>query len=350
MKKRIIVVFSVITALMFTFLSGCGKDKVVLNVYNWAEYIDKSLITKFEKETGIKINYEMFETNENMMAKLEAGGTNYDLIFPSDYLIEEMIKKDMLQKINFDNIPNFKYIDDRFKNLEYDPDNEYTVPYFWGTLGILYNTEIVKEPVTSWDILWDEKYAGQILMLDSMRDTIGAALKRLGYSVNSTDPQEIEQAKKSLIEQKKLVNGYYVDEIVDMMINGDAALALDWSGAAMDIYWQDVDYIKYAVPEEGSNLWFDCMVIPKTSQHKKEAEMFINFLLDPENAYQNSEFVGYTSPNKAALEMMKADNPEVFDMPAYMPSDDILERCEVFKDLGSAKELYNQAWIEISAQ
>ena len=247
MKKVIIFVFTVITALMLTLLSGCGKDRVVLNVYNWGDYIDKSLIAKFEKETGIKINYEMFETNEHMMAKLETGGTNYDLIFPSDYLIEEMIKKDMLQKIDFNNIPNFKYIDDRFKGLDYDPNNEYTVPYFWGTLGILYNTDMVDEPVNSWDILWDEKYAGKILMLDSMRDTIGVALKRLGYSVNSTDPKEIEEAKNSLIEQKKLVNGYYVDEIVDMMINGDAAIALNWSGAAMEIYWQDVDYIEYAV-------------------------------------------------------------------------------------------------------
>jgi len=348
MKKRMFIIFSLAAALIFTIFSGCGNNKVVLNVYNWGEYIDKSLISKFEKETGIKVNYELFETNEHMMAKLETGGTNYDLIFPSDYLIEEMIKKDMLQKINFDNIPNFKYIDDRFKSLDYDPKNEYTVPYFWGTLGILYNTNMVKEPVKSWDILWDEKYAGQILMLDSVRDTIGVALKRLGYSVNSTDPEEIKEAKNSLIEQKKLVNGYYVDEIVDMMINGDAALALDWSGPAMDIYWQDVDYIKYAVPEEGSNLWFDCMVIPKTSQHKEEAEMFINFMLDPENAYQNSEFVGYTSPNTAALEMMKEENPEVFEMPAYMPSDEILDRCEVFKDLGSTKELYNQAWMEIT--
>lgn len=350
MKKRFVVVFLIAAALMLAILPGCGNNKVVLNVYNWGEYIDKSLIANFEKETGIKINYEMFETNEHMMAKLETGGTNYDLIFPSDYLIEEMIKKDMLQKINFENIPNFKYIDDRFKNMEYDPQNEYTVPYFWGTLGILYNTEMVTEPVNSWDILWDEKYTGQILMLDSMRDTIGVALKRLGYSVNSTNPQEIEQAKNSLIQQKKMVNGYYVDEIVDMMINGDAAIALNWSGAAMDIYWQEVDYIEYAVPEEGTNLWFDCMVIPKTSNNKKEAEMFINFLLDPENAYQNTEFVGYSSPNKAALEMLRTENPEVFEMAAYMPSDEILERCEVFKDLGSAKELYNQAWMEISAQ
>ncbi len=348
MRKRTKMMMIYLTMLiLIASLSGCAQDKIVLNVFNWGEYIDKELLTKFEQETGIGIVYELFDTNESMMAKLEAGGTDYDVIFPSDYIIEEMISKDMLLQVDFNNIPNFQYIDDRFQNMNYDPNNEYSVPYFWGTLGILYNADMVEEPVKSWDILWDEKYAGKILMLKSMRDTIGVALKKLGYSVNSTNPSEIEEAKNLLIQQKSLVNGYYVDEIVDMMINGDAALALNWSGAAMDIYWQEVENIKYAVPEEGANLWFDCMVIPKTSKHKKEAEMFINFLLDPENAYQNTEYVGYTTPNKAALEMMRQESPDVFEMQAYMPSDDILERCEVFVDLGNAKEMYNQAWTEI---
>ncbi len=347
--KKVTAAFLIIVMLTLTLLSGCGQDKVVLNVFNWGEYIDKELLTKFENETGIKVNYELFDTNETMIAKLETGGTAYDVIFPSDYVIEEMINKGMLSKIDFSNIPNFQYIDDRFKNLSYDPKNEYSVPYFWGTLGILYNTEMVTEPVESWDILWDEKYAGKILMLDSMRDTIGVALKKLGYSVNTTDPQQIQQAKELLIQQKSMVNGYYVDEISDMMINGDAALALNWSGAAMDIYWQDVEYIKYAVPKDGSNLWFDCMVIPSASKHKKEAEMFINFMLDPDNAYQNTEFVGYATPNKAALEMLKETSPEVVNMDAYYPSEEVLDRCEVFIDLGDKKELYNQAWIQFQA-
>lgn len=347
--KKVTAAFLIIVMITLTLLPGCGQDKVVLNVFNWGDYIDKELLTKFEKETGIKINYELFDTNESMLAKLETGGTAYDVIFPSDYVIEEMIKKGMLAKIDFSNIPNFKYIDDRFKNLNYDPSNEYSVPYFWGTLGILYNTGMVTEPVDSWDILWDEKYAGKILMLDSMRDTIGVALKKLGYSVNTTDPQHIQQAKELLIQQKGMVNGYYVDEITDMMINEDAALALNWSGPAMDIYWQDIEYIKYAVPKEGSNLWFDCMVIPTASKHKKEAEMFINFMLDPDNAYQNTEFVGYATPNKAALEMVKENYPEVVEMDAYYPSEEVLDRCEVFIDLGDKKELYNQAWIQFQA-
>jgi spermidine/putrescine-binding protein len=350
--KKVLTVFLILLFLIsiFALLSGCGQKSVVLNVFNWGEYIDPELITKFEQETGIKINYELFDTNESMMAKLETGGTDYDVIFPSDYVIEEMISKGMLLKIDFNNVPNFKYIDERFKNLGYDPNNEYSIPYFWGTLGIIYNTDLVDEPVTSWDILWDEKYSGQILMLKSMRDTVGVALKKLGYSVNSTNPKEIEEAKNLLLQQKSLVNGYYVDEIVDMMINGDAAIALNWSGAAMDIYWQGVENINYAVPREGSNLWFDCMVIPKTSKHKEEAEMFINFLLDPDNAYQNTTFVGYSTPNKAALEMMRDDSPEVVEMEAYLPSDDVLDRCEVFVNVGDAKALYEQAWLELQAR
>lgn len=351
MKKRAsIIIAALVLAMVLSFLPGCGQSKVVLNVFNWGEYIDKELLTKFEQETGIKVNYELFDTNESMLAKLETGGTHYDVIFPSDYVIEEMIDKGMLAKIDFSNIPNFQYIDDRFKSLDYDPNNEYSVPYFWGTLGILYNTDMVTEPVESWDILWDEKYAGQILMLDSMRDTMGVALKKLGYSVNSKNPDEVHQARDLLIQQRSMVNGYYVDEIVDMMINGDAALALNWSGAAMDIYWQDVENVQYAVPKEGSNLWFDCMVIPSTSQHQKEAEMFINFMLDPDNAYQNTEFVGYATPNKAALEMLKEESPEVVSMDAYYPSEEVLDRCEVFIDLGASKGLYNDAWMEFMAK
>jgi len=256
----------------------------------------------------------------------------------------------LLYKIDFNNIPNFKYVNDRFKNLNYDPTNEYSVPYFWGTLGIMYNTEMVDEEVDSWDILWNEKYAGKILMLDSMRDTIGVALKKLGYSVNETDPDKLEQAKQLLIQQRPLVNGYYVDEIKDMMINGDAALALNWSGAAMDVYWEGIDYIRYVVPKEGANLWFDCMVIPKTSQHKKEAEMFINFMLDPENAYQNSLYVGYVSPVTEAFNRLMEENPEVTEMDAYNPSDEVLDKCEVFIDLGENRPLFNRVWTEIKVQ
>lgn len=349
--KRILAIALVCLMVIpvFALMTGCNQNKVVLNVFNWGDYINDELITQFEKETGIKINYEMFDTNEAMLAKFETGGTEYDIIFPSDYIVEELISKGMLMELDFNNIPNFKYIDDKFKNLAFDPANKYSVPYFWGTLGILYNTDMIKEEIDSLSVLWDEKYAGQIIMLDSMRDTIGITLQMLGYSANSTNPAEINEAKELLIQQKPIVNGYYVDEVVDMMINGDVAIALNWSGAAMDIYWQGVENISYVIPKEGTNLWVDSMVIPKTSKHKKEAEMFINFLLDPDNAYANTEYVGYSTPNSEVIKRMNELNPEVMELDAFMPSDEVLEKCEVLINLGEAKTLYNQAWLEIQA-
>jgi len=348
--KRILSLLVVLLILLSLTLTGCKSDAATLYVYNWGEYIDHDLLDKFTKETGIKVIYDTYDTNEMMLAKLEAGAANYDVIFPSDYIIEELIRKNMLQEIDFSNVPNFKNIDPRFKNLPYDPENKYSVPYFWGTLGIMYNSDAVKETVDSWHILWDEKYAGKILMLDSIRDSIGIALKKLGYSLNTKTKEQIEEAGKILIEQKPLVNGYYVDEIKDMMINGDAVLALNWSGAAMDIYWEGIENINYIVPKEGSNLWFDCMVIPKTAKNKDAAEKFINFLLDPDNAYQNTEFVGYSTPNMEVVKRMKEENSEIIEMPAYWPSDEILERCEVFVDLGEALTIYNEVWTRVQAQ
>lgn len=330
-------------------MTGCS-DKVVLNVFNWGEYIDESLIDRFEDETGIKVNYKTYDTNETLLAKLEAGGSSYDVVFPSDYAISEMISRDMLLPINFDNIPNFKYIDERFKNREYDPDNTYSVPYFWGTIGILYNKEMVNDPVDSWTILWNEDYKGKILMKKDVRDAMGIALKVLGYSMNSTNDSELSEAKELLIKQKDLVNGYYGDEIKDMIANGDAAMGVTYSGDFMDLYWDestDFSYIGYGVPKEGTNLWFDAMVIPKSSKHKTEAEMFINFMLDPEIAYQNSNEVGYTSPNTEALRQIREESPEVFELPAYWPDDSIVELSEVYTDLGEYKTIYNQIWMEV---
>ncbi len=351
MKKIISFILVVILLVSVTLsFAGCGSKKETLSVYNWGEYIDPELIDKFEDETGIKVVYETYDTNELMLAKLESEASNYDIIFPSDYIIQELLRKDMLLEIDFSNIPNFEYIDDRFKNLDYDPDNRYSVPYFWGTLGIMYNSDIVKEPIDSWDILWDEKYAGKILMLDSIRDTVGVALKKLGYSLNTKDEEKVREAGRLLIEQKPLVNGYYVDEIKDMMLNGDALIALNWSGAAMDIYWEEVENIQYIVPKEGTNVWFDCMVIPKTSKNKEAAERFMNFLLDPKNAYQNTEYVGYATPNKEVVDMIREQSPEIVEMPAFWPSDEILERCEIFVDLDDALAIYNEVWTQLQVK
>jgi len=347
---KVIAVFLMIMALVAT-LPGCGKGPTVtINVYNWGEYIDEEVIDLFEKEYNINVNYETFATNEDMYVKLVSGAGKYDVIIPSDYMIQKLINEGMLLELDFENIPNFEYIDNRFKNLPYDPENKYTVPYFWGTLGIVYNKNMVDEPVDSWDILFDPKYAGNIIMLDSMRDTIGVALRKLGYSINSTSPDELNEAMELLMEQKPLVQAYYVDEIKDVMINGEAALALTWSGDAIDIYLEGVDYIGYAVPKEGTNLWFDCMAVPATSQHKKEAEMFINFMTDPEISYKNTSYVGYATCNKETLRRMQEENPDITEMASYWPGDEILDRCEVFNDLGEYQSLYNNVWTRLQAK
>lgn len=349
MKKTLCYVLILVLLLGMTFsLSGCGS-KVVINVYNWGEFMDESLIDEFEKQTGISVNYKTYDTNETLLAKMEAGGSSYDVVFPSDYAVSEMIKRDMLLPLDYSNIPNAKYIDKRLLNQEYDPENKYSVPYFWGTVGILYNKELVDEPITSWDILWNEKYKGQILMKKDVRDALGVALIKLGYSVNTTNDAELQQAKQLLIEQSPLVNGYYGDEIRDMIANGDAAMGVTYSGDFMDLYWEDVDNVGYAIPEEGCNIWYDTMVIPKSSKHKKEAEMFINFMLDPEVGFRNSEAVGYTSPNTEVIKKMQQEYPEVFELPAYWPDDEVLSKGEVYVDLGDYKAKYNDILTEVLA-
>ena len=294
---------------MIFSLAACGgggggqKVSTTINVFNWGDYIDESVLTDFEKEYGIKVNYDYFATNEEMYVKLKSGGTDYDVLFPSDYMIARLIKEDMLHKLDFNNIPNIEHIDDRFKNLDYDPNNEYSVPYMWGTVGIAYNTTMVDEPVDSWNILWDPKYEGNILMMDSQRDSIAVALKKLGYSLNSRNEAELEQAKEELIKQKPLVLSYVGDEVKDKMIGGEAALAVVYSGEVIAIRWENPD-IAYSIPKEGSNLWFDAMVIPKTSQNKEAAEKFIDFMTRPEIAVRNAEYVGYSIPNTTAIEML----------------------------------------------
>ncbi|MCX7695227.1 MAG: ABC transporter substrate-binding protein [Caloramator sp.] len=325
---------------------SCSKEgKVTLNVYNWGDYIDESVIQEFENKYGIKVNYETFATNEDMYVKIKSGGTAYDVAIPSEYMISKMIKEGMLQKIDFSNVPNYKYIDEKFKGLEYDPNNEYSVPYMWGVVGIVYNKKMVSEPVDSWDILWNEKYKKQILMLDSQRESIGVALQKLGYSLNTTDKDKLEQAKQELIKQKPLVLAYVGDEIKDKMISGEAALAVAWAGDAVFMKQQNPD-LEFAVPKEGSNLFVDCMVIPKTSKHKKEAEMFINFMCETEIAKKNTEYIGYSTPHKEAYKLLDEETKN--DKTAY-PDEAVLKRCEVYKDLSDMLKEYDRIWTEVKA-
>ncbi len=339
---------------------GCAKTnqdgksaekKVKLYVYNWGEYIDPEINEKFmNMYPNIDIVYEIYDTMDTMKTKLMSGGTNYDIICPSDFMVAELVRENMLLELDYSNIPNYANVGERFKNQACDPENKYTVPYFWGTVGILYDKTKVTEPVDSWDILWDDKYKGDIIILDSMRDIMGITLKKLGYDMSTTNVNEIEEARDLLVKQKPIVYGYYVDEIKDMMMAGDAAMAVSWSGPAMDAYWEGAENLAYSIPKEGSNIWVDNMCIPKTAKHKKEAEIYINYLMDTEIAYMNTDYVGYSTPNLKVVDMIKDKTPELLEMDAYWPSEEVLSRCEQFRDLGDFKAEYSRVWTEMKAK
>ncbi|NLK22385.1 MAG: spermidine/putrescine ABC transporter substrate-binding protein [Epulopiscium sp.] len=340
------LLFSIATVLSSCTTSDSTGNKTVLNIYNWGDYIDEDVIKGFENKYGIKVNYDTFATNEDMYVKIKSGGSNYDVIFPSDYMIEKMINENLLQKIDLNNISNYDLIDSQFKNLDYDPNNEYSVPYMWGTVGILYNKTMVDEPIDSWDILWDKKYAKQIFMLDSQRDSIGVALKKLGFSFNTREVSELEQAKQALIEQRPLVLAYVGDEVKDKMIGEEAAFAVVWSGDAVYCKRENPN-LEYVIPKEGSNFWFDAMAIPSSAKNKEEAEMFINYLCETDIAFANTNYIGYSTPHIAAKEMLEEDI--LYDRAAY-PLEEDIAHCEIFKDLGGFVKEYDRIWTEIMAQ
>ena len=324
---------------------GCGEKIPEINVYNWGDYIDKGVVEDFEKEYGIKVNYDMFETNEDMYIKVKQGGSNYDVVFPSDYMIERMIREKLLFKIDKTNIPNLDKIDETFINLDFDPNNDYSIPYMWGTVGIIYNKTMVNEVVDSWNILWDEKYSGEIFMLDSQRDTIGITLKKLNYSMNTRNLDELQEAKAELIKQKPLVAAYLGDSIKGAMVSGEGALAIVWSGDAVAMIRDNPD-LEYVIPKEGTNLWFDNMVIPNTAENKDGAEKFINFMCRPDIAARNTDYIGYSTPIPEAIEMLPDDikNSRV----AY-PSDEEIENVEIFKDPTDIISEYDKIWTELQS-
>ena len=345
MKKAFFLTMLCVVAA--ALLVGCGGGqkaaKKELKVYNWGDYIDPEILKSFEKETGIHVVYDTFATNEDMYVKLKAGGSDYDVAIPSDYMISRMIRDGLLEKIDFSKIPNYAKIGDKYKNLEFDPKNEYSVPYMWGTVGIAYNTKMVTEPVDSWGILWNQKYAKQIFMLDSPRDSIGVTLKYLGYSLNTGDEAELAAAGKKLVEQKPLVLAYLVDEAKDKMIAGEGALAVVWSGDAMFMMEKNPD-LAYAIPKEGTNLWFDSMVILKGTKHKAEAEEFINYMTRPDIAQKNVEYIGYASP----LPEVESQLPEdVRQNIAAYPDNALLKNAEVFNDLTENMPKYDKVWTEV---
>lgn len=340
--------FLALILVVMMLLPAVSLGEGVLNVFNWEDYIDESVIEQFEQETGITVNYMRFTTNEDMMVQVEANPGAFDLCFPSEYIVERMLNKDLLAEINYDNIPNAKYILENLQNSSYDPGNAHSVPYMWGTVGILYNTKLVSEPVDSWSILWDEKYQSNVFMLDSYRDSMGVALKYLGYSMNTEDILALEMAKEKLIEQKKIgtLKAYQVDETKDKMVAGEAAFAVMWSGDALYAMELNED-LAYTVPMEGSNVWVDCMVIPKNSKNKENAEKFIDFLCRPDIAQKNCEYIWYSSPNSGAIELM---GEEYTSNPTINPTEETLARCEFFRDISEIfRPIYETLWLEVKS-
>lgn len=355
--KKILIQRVVPVAICIVFIGGgfyYAKENDVMNgeklvVYNWGEYIDPEVLTMFEEETGIDIVYEEFETNEILYPKISSGAIAYDVICPSDYMIQRMIENDLLSEINFDNIPNLKNIGKQYleRSRQFDPENKYSVPYCWGTVGILYNKMMVDEPVDSWSILWDPKYKDNILMQDSVRDAFGVTLKYLGYSLNSIDLDELTEAKNLLIEQKPLVQAYVIDQVRDKMIGNEAALGVIYSGEA--IYTQKENpNLEYVIPKEGSNIWIDSWVIPKNAEHKENAEKFINFLCRPDIALMNFEYITYSTPNEAARELIEDES--IRNSEIAFPDLSKYDNLETFQYLGTeADQVYGDLWNKIKS-
>ena len=342
-------VLIVIGGFIYGQKDGTSKNGQVI-VYNWGEYIDPEIIDLFEEETGIDVIYEEFETNEIMYPKIQSGAIAYDVVCPSDYMIQRMIENDLLAEINYDHIPNLKYIGDNYMKMsrQFDPENKYSVPYLWGTVGILYNKKMVDEPVDSWGILWDKKYEDSILMQDSVRDAFAVALKYLGYSLNSTDLDELEAAKNLLIEQKPLVQAYVIDQVRDKMIGGEAALGIIYSGEALYCQQENPD-LDYVIPKEGTNIWIDSWVIPKNAKNVENAEAFINFLCRPDIAKMNFDYITYSIPNTAGRDLIEDES--LRNSPIAFPDYSKLENCETFRFLGDDNDaLYNRLWREIKSK
>lgn len=356
MSGRLGAAFLIAAAYLFALMpvqparaaEGTGQG-VTINVYNWGEYIangtDGSLDinAEFTRRTGIRVNYTTFDSNESLYSKLVGGGADYDVIIPSDYMVSRLIHENMLAELDFSNIPNFRYIDESFRDPDYDPEGRYSVPYTWGVVGLFYNTDYIEEEITSWSSLWDDRYAGKILMFDNPRDSFAIAQLLLGQSLNTTEESDWLEAAALLKQQKPMVQAYVMDRIFDKMESEEAWIAPYYSGDAA-ILVDNSDNIRFVVPREGTNYFVDAMCIPATSGHKAEAEAYINFLCDPEIAGANMDYVGYSTPETAAKAYM---DPEIVESPVHYPDRETLARTQVFVNLPEdTSRLIDRLWAE----
>lgn len=350
MKKLFMIVLA--AGIMITS-GGCGSgssEKDVVIVYNWGEYVDPDTLAMFEEETGIEVIYDEFETNETMYPKIESGAAGYDVVCPSDYMINKMIQNDLLMELDFDNLPNAKAnIGSQYweQARGFDPENKYSVPYCFGTVGILYNKTMIEEPITSWAQLWDEKYSDDILMQDSVRDAFMVAEKLYGYSMNTLDPDELQTVKDALIAQKPIVQAYVIDQVRDKMIGNEAAIGVIYSGEAIYTQYENPD-LEYVIPKEGTNVWIDSWVILKNAPHKENAEKFIDFMCRADIALKNFEYITYSTPNVAAWELI--EDEEIKYSPIAFPDLSLYPNLETYVYLGEEGDsLYNELWKEVKS-
>lgn len=355
MKKLItasLLIISIVGLLFSTnyFLNKSENDKIansgqnVLNLYNWGDYIDPALLKKFTDQTGYKVNYETFDSNEAMYTKIKQGGNNYDLTIPSEYMIEKLKSEDLLMPLDHSKLTGLDNFDSRFMNKPFDPGNQYSVPYFWGTLGIVYNDQYIKEgEIQHWDDLWKNQYQDSIMLIDSARDVLGFTLISMGKSVNSKSEADLAAAQGKLTTLMPNVKAIIADEIKMYMGQSEAKIAVTYSGEAAAAIEQN-SHLHYVVPSEGSNLWFDNIVIPKTAKNIDAAYSFINFMSEPENAAQNALYIGYATPNAKAIELLPA---EIKNDRQFYPDDATIERLQIYQNLGPKwTQKYNDIFLE----
>ena len=351
MKKLQSLFLGILAIILILFFSVRQLEKAsgmagadIVTIYNWGDYIDPELIKKFEKEYGYKVNYETFDSNEAMFTKIQQGGTAYDITIPSEYMIQKMMKEQLLLPIDHSRLTGMKAIDERFLDLDFDPNNQYSVPYFWGTLGIIYNDKFVNEAdMKHWDDLWRPELKDNVMLIDGAREVMGLSLNSLGNSLNSKDILELDNASKKLTGLTANVKAIVADEIKMYMINEESAVAVTFSGEAAEML-EENEHLHYVIPSEGSNLWFDNIVIPKTAKNIQGAYDFINFMSEPENAAQNAEYIGYSTPNKEAKKLLPK---EISEDKQFYPDDKTIEHLEVYEDLGSKYlGIYNDYFLE----
>ena len=349
MKKIAIVLLVALLVGALSVAALAEADKpfagTEIKVYNWYDYIDPAVLDIFEEETGIHVNYVNFTGNEDMYTRLSNGAEVYDVVIPSEYMVNKLIREDLVVELNLDNIPNLANVLDSLRDPFYDPGNAHSIPYMWVTLDILYNTEMVAEPVTSWTSLLDEQYSGEIFMIDQYRDAIGLALKAQGYSVNTSDEDELEAAREWLMNQKDsgVVAGYILDQAKDMMANDEAAMAVMYSGDALYAMEKN-DKLAYVIPDEGSNVWVDCMCVPRCSENQAAAECFINFMCRPDIAQMNMDAIYYSSPIRQVVENL---SEEELASTAMNPTDEMVARCEYYVDISDYAYLYDDVWQDV---